>query len=185
MRIVVDLDDTLTYMVEYLLEVYNSEYQDNLKIEQITEWDLSKVVKPECGEAVVNYFKRPGWFLNPAPRKDAQKYLKKLVGKGHDIVIASAYANSPESCPDKYAYVRKHFPFIEKNSIFFLNKKDKLVGDVIIDDGWHNVRNFYGRKIIFDKPWNKKPAHFILGRVDRATNWKEVYNYIKKYSYND
>jgi 5'(3')-deoxyribonucleotidase len=154
-------------MVEYLLTQYNSEYQDDLKIESITDWDLSKFVKLECGEKINNYFKRPYFFSNPKPRKDAQEVLFELHKSGHEIHVVTSYY--PGACVDKYKYIEDHFPFINNRNIIFCNNKHLITTDVLVDDAYHNLLNFKGTPIMFDRPWNKKYGETF----HRIHNWYE------------
>jgi 5'(3')-deoxyribonucleotidase len=32
--------------------------------------------------------------------------------------------------------------------------------DILIDDGLHNLENFKGKKVVFDRPWNKDSTIF-------------------------
>lgn len=151
--IAVDLDDTLSHMVEYLLECYNNDYDDNLLIESITDWNLTSFVKKGCGREVEEYFKVPGFFLNPKPREDAQEVLEQLSYDNEIHVVTSYY---PAACLDKVSWVKKHFPFIPEKNIIFCNNKHLISTDVLVDDARHNLVHFKGTPVMWARPWNEK-----------------------------
>ena len=167
-KILIDLDDVLSHMVEHLLSQYNSEYKDTLDIKDINGWDLSKFVKKECGERINMYFKRQKFFSNPKPREDAQEVIEKLIKLGHEVHIVTSYC--AEACFDKHRWIEDNFPFINNRNIIFCNNKNMIEGDVLIDDGLHNLKNFKGDKIVFDKPWNQN-ADF---KAIRVKDWHEI-----------
>lgn len=48
----VDVDDVCLDLNSVWLEDYNQVYNDNLKTEDITDWIITKFVKPECGNKI-------------------------------------------------------------------------------------------------------------------------------------
>jgi 5'(3')-deoxyribonucleotidase len=60
----IDLDDTLNELLNKWLYDYNQKYSDNLKRDDVIDWDWTKFVKPECG-------------------KDIYKFLHTQIGRAH------------------------------------------------------------------------------------------------------
>ena len=49
MIVAVDIDDVIISLVPTWLHLYNKDYKDNLSKNDITDWQIDKFVKPECG----------------------------------------------------------------------------------------------------------------------------------------
>lgn len=176
-EIAVDLDDTLSYMMDHFVEVYNEESGDHVTLDSFKTWDMAKYVLPEWQEKATTYFTRPGWFSQIKPREDAQRVLAELA-KVHNIYIVTAF--QPRACPDKMEWLAKNFPFIHWRNIIFCNCKEKIDAHYLIDDGLHNLQHFKGIPIVFDKPWNRDDAAFVntFGRsLYRVINWDELAAY--------
>ncbi len=71
----------------------------------------------------------------------------------------------------------KMFPFLSKEQIIRGNIKQKATGDVLIDDGVHNLIGGSYIKFLFNQPNN---AEFNEKEFDikRAFSWKEIYERI-------
>ena len=54
-----DIDGVLADLHTAWLDEYNKDFDDNLTISYITQWEMDKFVKPECGKKIFNYLKRP------------------------------------------------------------------------------------------------------------------------------
>lgn len=176
-RIITDFDDVLTNMVQKLVKVYNDESGDNISIDAITSWNIEDFVLPEWKDKIRDYFNRPGWFRDVCPREDAIEVTKKIIEDGDELFIASAYV--AVSCNDKYEYLKEFFPFINSRNLIFINHKHLIDADYLIDDGEHNLLEFVGTPIVFDKPWNKSCVKTKYGRtIPRAKDWHDVYRII-------
>lgn len=168
----IDMDDVQSYHIEHLLEVYNEEAHDNLKFEDITKWNLENFVKPEWKNRISTYFSRPRWFYDIEPRKDAQEVLYSLSSTFDIHIVSSSVACA---CEDKALWQAKHFPFISRYNIAFMSHKDRYKADYLVDDGEHNLINFTGIPIVFDKPWNRDCTVTTDGRqIHRAKDWFEI-----------
>lgn len=170
------MDDVMTHHVEKLVSVYNREVMEAginhvLNMEDIKSWNISKYVVPEFKDKISEYFTRTGWFRYIKPRKDAQEVLERLC-VDNEVHIVTAFVS--EACIDKTGYIKEHFPFINAKNLIFCNNKHLIRADVLIDDGLHNIENFKGRPIVFDKPWNR----CCDGRIARCHDWYEVEDYI-------
>jgi len=163
----VDLDCTLSQMMKVWLEKYNEEYEDDIKESDITDWDITKFIKPEAKDsgAMWRYLRESDVFKVAKKEEYAKEGLKFLTSFA-EVYIVTAYV--PESCLDKANWVKKEFPFFDTKNIVFCNNKGLMNLDFLIDDGLHNFENFKGTPIIFDKPWNKKSKYI------RFRNWKEI-----------
>lgn len=169
MRIAVDQDQVLANLMSKWISTYNEEWDDSLLETDITDWDITQFVKPECGEKIYDIIKRPGFYLNLAVIEGALEGVQALLNMGVEIAVVSA---SPMTAyQEKHMWLEKHFPMLDR--IIFATDKSWINADAMIDDGTHNLESFKGFKMLFDAPWNRADKRFF--RVD---NWKEITNVV-------
>lgn len=157
-RLLIDMDGVLNDAITMLLARYNADYNDNLRIEDITAWELDKFVKPECGKMIYSYFREKGFFSKLPVQEHAQEVLARLLRAGHEIYVVTS--SPPEAYEDKYYWFRRHFPFIPEQNIIFCTPKQITTGDVLFDDGPHNIKEWLKHNpgkiaIVMDAPWNR------------------------------
>jgi 5'(3')-deoxyribonucleotidase len=174
-----DLDDTINLLVSRWLELYNKDYQDNLKIDDIKNWMISSHTKPECGLKFLDYLKTPKLFYDLGIDPDAARVIAWLIENGVEVQIVTAYIR--EAMEDKIDFVRKNIPALPEKNIIFCNNKACFNGDYLIDDGVHNLdaflsRNPNGKVLLFDRPWNWSAGD----KYPRVHNWLEIEDYFRK-----
>jgi 5'-nucleotidase len=166
LTIAVDMDEVLADLVPKWLSVYNKEWDDNLVKEDLLEWDITKFVKPECGDKVYEIIMRDGFYVDLDIIPGAQEGVEALQGMGYNICIASA---SPRTAyADKHNWIKKHFPTIDTDNIIFTKNKSLVKADLLLDDGVHNLESFTGFKVLFATPWNQTEERFV-----RVNGWEE------------
>jgi len=164
----VDVDDVMLDFVGILLEVYNSEWNDNLTVNDITDWYLAKFVKPECNKKVYEYFEDPSlyWAANPIDHAVAGiKFLRLL---GHRVIFITH--SSLGSSGAKYKKL-KELGILEDSKDYIEAKDKTLVKfDFLIDDKPQTLLDYkLGVPIAFTRPWNKSINH-----NPRVNNWEEI-----------
>ncbi len=167
MRFAVDQDQVLANLMSKWIYTYNQEWNDNLKEEDITDWDICKFVKPECGKLVYDIIKRPGFYLDLEVISGAKEGVQALLDMGVEIAVVTA---SPMTAyKEKHEWLMQHFPMLDR--IVFATDKSWIKADVMIDDGSHNLESFKGFKMLYDAPWNRTDKRFF-----RVGNWSEIVN---------
>jgi len=148
--IAVDLDTTLNNMEQKWIKRYNEIYNDNL--EMFTDWDITKFVKPECGDKIFDILGEPNFFFECGIKEYAADVMQYL-NDNYDIYIVTAY--TANACVDKIRWIEKYLPFFDKKKVVFCNHKGLINTDWLIDDGPHNLEAFKNKKVIFDMPYNQ------------------------------
>lgn len=69
-----------------------------------------------------------------------QKVLKKIFEK-HDVFIASAAMQYPNSLEEKSDWLYEHVPLVQWKKRILCGDKHKLKGDVLIDDPGNKTLN--------------------------------------------
>jgi len=169
MRIGIDLDDTINNLVNKWIEIYNQDYNDNLKIEDIKTWDIADYTK--IGKSFYAYLDS-NIFKHLSIKSGASEVIEKLC-KEHEVYIVTANASYNKGvCDDKVDFIKKFMPFFPIKNIIFINNKSLLDLDILIDDGLHNFEGFKGfKKVVFDRPWNKTNP---LPPFYRMYNWDKI-----------
>ena len=125
----VDIDQVLNNLNKKWFNEYNLQYNDNLKMEDVTEWGITEFVKPECGNDIFKILTIPGFFRDLEIQPNAQEVVEWLCTK-YDVYILSAahYA----VCGDKGAWLAEHFPCIDWHNIIFCRNKSLVHLDYLI-----------------------------------------------------
>ena len=178
MRIGIDLDDTINNLVDVWLEEYNRDYNDTLKIEDITFWDFAKYVK--CENKIYDYLNNGKLFKKVSIKNGVYDSLLKLSKDNELFIVTANFNYGKETCDDKVNFVRKYLPFINVNNIIFISHKYLLNLDLLIDDGIHNLENFKGIKVLFERPWNTSwnSYNYKINKWD--DNIVDIINNLKK-----
>ena len=138
MRILIDIDDTISNFGETLIKWLNKTHNTNYKKEDIINWEWFR-----------DNFDNPwqpteykSFWKQIKIDKNAINFIEKLVEEGHEIYLVSASFPS-----DTLGYkIRKTLSnfnenLINKNNVIVCYNKGMIQGDVRIDDGFHNLYN--------------------------------------------
>lgn len=134
------------------------------------------------GYNVYGIIREKGFFRDLKPVDGAVEYITKLHKDGHEIVfVTTPLPNSVYVYSEKLEWVEKTFPFIDLDNVIFSRRKDLIIGDVLLDDYIHNLKNFKGKRVFFNamdskqvedidysvKSW--KAFYKIVGELDSLT----------------
>lgn len=158
MRILVDLDGVCADFYKRLVAWYNRDFGDSLTPGDVTTWAIGPTNFPKARrEDLRAYFDVPGFWEGLDPIAGCRPSLKRLHDAGHDIVIATAVPKeSRMALYEKKRWVKKHLPFIKPNSVVGISRKYLLNGDLLLDDGPNNIKEFPGVTCIMDASYNQR-----------------------------
>lgn len=168
LRIFIDVDETLAETMEEVLRWYNLDWDDTLTVNKITEWNLEKFVK--CGDKIYKYFSMSHIYTQIARYPyslDAVRNFKKI---GHEVFFSTATVPGGEGMKFDWLVRNGFLERDERERYIEIQKKDVLSGDVMIDDGYHNLEKFRGYKIMPVRAWNSVHSHQVIP----VYNWKEI-----------
>lgn len=169
-KIFVDMDGVIADIFTDWVSYYNKIYNDNISVEDITEWDLREVVKEEAKETIFNIFEIKGFYRNLNVICNSQKVLKELNKKHEIYILTDPFVKN--SLLEKWEWIEEHFPFIDTRNIIFSGDKS-IVGskeDWLIDDKVENIIDFKGKGLLFTAPHNKTNQD-----LRRVNSWKKIY----------
>ena len=176
LKIAIDIDDTIEYLLKAWIGWLNSKYGMNIFPEQITSWEVTSFFPQLTPDQVFEPLRCEEFWKTVEPMPDAVEYVKKLMDDGHEVYLCTTtyYKN----IKPKFEYVvQKHFPYIEWSQVIVTSRKQLLDVDILVDDGIHNLEggNYY--KVLFSAPHNRN-IDANANKMARADNWKEVYEEI-------
>lgn len=171
MRIVIDVDDSISTFSDVLLPLLNYRHHTNYTKSDITYWTW-----------YVDHFDNP-WQPLDEPHfwdtvqiyPDAVKVIEGWAKRGHDIKIVTA-----SSFHDMLGYKIKRTlsafdsKIINERNIIVAQDKRAIKADVRIDDNPTNL-SVESCNVLIAQPWNKKS---ILHNF-RTNNWCEIDKKIK------
>jgi len=111
-----------------------------------------------------------GFFREAPLMEDAVETVRDL-NEQYDLYIVSAAMEFPGSLPEKYAWLKEHFPFLSWHQFVFCGSKSVIQGDIMIDDHFKNLDNFNGQTLLFTQPHNE--GHDNRGHT-RVIGWKDI-----------
>ena len=120
----------------------------------------------------------PGFWKTVEPIPGAAEALQRLMRDGHDvyIVTATTYRSVPEKMDD---LLFRYFPFLSWDQVIITRNKQMIRGDVLIDDGIHNLEGGDYAKILMTAPHNRDYDAKANGMI-RVENWDQIEAEIRK-----
>ena len=162
-RIAVDMDEVIADSLTQHLAAYNRAFGAQLHAADLAGRHLEEAVPPAEAEVVRAFEREPGFFANLAVIAGSQEVLAALA-ESYELFIATAAMEVPTSFAEKFAWLRRHFPFIPPSHVVFCGDKGVLDVDYLIDDTPRHFRHFRGQPILFSAPHNRHERGFF--RVD-------------------
>jgi hypoxanthine-DNA glycosylase len=114
----------------------------------------------------------PAVSLPSTSPANAAASLQRLTEAGHEVLIVTA---TPfDSVPEKIGgYLFEHFPFLTPDQVIITGRKQLIRGDVLIDDGVHNLEGGDYVKILMTAPHNRNYDAEANGMI-RVHDWAEA-----------
>lgn len=174
-----DVDDVLGSLVSPTLSIYNKIYDDNLNTSDITEWDITKFVKPECGNKIYDIMTSPSIYDIVTPLEGALDGINFIRSEGIRVVFVTAAFLSVAG--RKFIWLEDNDFQPTKENYIETFDKSLIIGDYMIDDNLTNVRSTNAKnKILFNAPWNLG----LKWSGNRANNWNNVIELYKIWTNN-
>lgn len=166
-----DIDDVILNLVPHWIGKYNIDFNDNVKVDDILDWDISKYVR--CGKDIYNY-------LLPSLYENIPLVEGSILGVGEIRKLARVIfvtSNAGNCSGIKFHTLNKYGFDVNKKDYFECEDKSLIASDYLIDDNDSNVQNAYGQGILFTRPWNRSSLS-----TPRVGNWFEICRYMRKES---
>ena len=180
MVILVDMDDTIEQLLKAWVRRANEKYGRRVTLDEITDWNVAApytgITKKEI--SAVTY--EPGFWCGVEPMPGAAEALRHFMDEGHEVYIVTA--TEIEHVPEKMrGLLFRWFPFLSWEQVIITARKQMIRGDVLIDDGIHNLEGGAYRKILFTAPHNRRYDAEAHG-MTRVDSWEEAVRIIDEMS---
>jgi 5'(3')-deoxyribonucleotidase len=162
--VLLDCDGILLDLLPTWIQLYNTEFNQNLDWRTIDDWDTRKFVITSARERLFEYVEHADMFYGSEAVDGALDGVNYLRSIGKSIYVVTV--NNPENA--KLTWLKeKHF--IKDDSEFILCKNKSMVfGGILFDDNFDNCNGFRGTGILMNKPYNLK-----FDYPHRVNNWEE------------
>lgn len=172
MTILVDMDDTIEQLLKAWVAGVNNRYGRAVAYDDITDWNVALAYPGLTMDEVYSIPMEPGFWKNVEPMPGASEALQHFISEGHTVYIVTATPH--DSVPEKMNdCLFKLFPFLRWDQVIITFHKQMIQGDVLIDDGVHNLEGGSYKKILMTAPHNRDYDAEANGMI-RANNWQEA-----------
>ena len=178
LRICIDMDDTIEYLLPAWLRWLNNQYNFNITPEMVNSWDITKYFPHLTMDQICEPLHIPEFWDTVRPMSDAIEYIDKLIKDGHKVYICTS--TDYRIAPEKFnRCLFKHFPYIEWKNVIIARKKQLIHCNILIDDAMHNIVGPY-------KGFLKATIHNLdfkpedYPTVTKVYCWKHIYEEIHK-----
>lgn len=198
MKLAFDVDDVLLDFGGRVIQTVNKEYDAGLSLEDVTSWDLNKLLDPILGEDWWAWWEERDWLWSKADAiNGAMGGLRRLHQQGHYIQLVTAKPYWARKGLNHW--LARWNPYFDELIVGEARPpmEKHLVSDALIltDDKPDNCIEWAetGRiALLFDRPHNREhewAASFYHGDVaqpgyiTRVRDWDEVLAAIEEVSF--
>ena len=179
MVILVDMDDVLEQLCAAWVEYLNRHFGTAAKLEDITDWDVTQAFPGLTREQVYSAELDDAFWDDVKPMPGAPEMLSRLMEEGNEVyIVTSSCYQTLRAKLDKVLF--RYFPFLSWEQVIITSNKQMIRGDILIDDGPHNLAGGEYHKILFDAVHNRNFDESSIGAV-RVKNWSEAYAAVRRY----
>ncbi len=176
LTILVDMDDTIEYLLKAWVAWLNHECGTKVNWQEISEWDMTKNFPMLTPQQIYEPLEIPEFWDHVKPIPYATEMIHQLIYEGHDIFIVTS-TNYKTLSPKMEKVLFRYFPYLSFDNVIVTSCKRLIKGDILIDDGPHNLLGSDCIKLLMDAPHNQKIDEAKLG-ARRVHGWEEIYNVI-------
>ena len=177
MTILIDMDDTIESLLKAWVSGVNKKYGRNVSCEDVTSWDVSSAFPGLTHEQVYAVPLEQGFWKTVEPIAEA---IQRFMDAGHEVFIVTA--TPYESVTEKMTEVLfRYFPFLTWKQLIITSRKQLIRGDVLIDDGVHNLEGGDYVKILMTAPHNRNYDAEANDMI-RVHTWPEIEDVIRRIS---
>ncbi|MCM1222536.1 MAG: hypothetical protein NC548_49510 [Lachnospiraceae bacterium] len=175
LTILVDMDDVLENLVQCWTQTLNERYGTSVSEEDITNWHIAEFFPTLTKSQLFGVLQENGFWNKLSPMQNAPEVVERLIHDGHKVRVVTA-AHFSTVAP-KTDLLLKLYPCLKWEDVIIAHDKSLIMGDILIDDGVHNLETSTCRKFLFDRPHNRSYCEAENG-ITRVHNWDEIYRLV-------
>lgn len=176
LTVLVDMDDTIESLLSAWVERLNRSFGTEVNPDEVSEWDISKSFPTLTKEQVYSPLLCDDFWYSVMPIDGASDALQQLIADGHRVLIVTTSAyQTLRAKMDVVLF--GYFPFLTWNDVIITSHKQLVRGDVLVDDGVHNLEGGDYMKVLMDAPHNRSYDAEANDMI-RVKSWGEAYSVI-------
>lgn len=180
LTVLVDLDDTIEDLLGAWVSYLNTRYGMSVQKDEVAQWDISQAFPALDKAQVYEPLYLDSFWRSVKPIDGAAETLQKLMADGHRVLIVTTSACQTLHTKMEEVLFR-YFPFLTWDDVIITSHKQLVNGDVLVDDGTHNLEGGDYLRILMDAPHNRAYDAEENG-MTRVYNWDEAYAVISHYA---
>lgn len=148
LTLALDVDEVVLDMLAEWVRRYNEQYGDNLKVEEVNQWDMTKVC-PKAGKAIYEILQEPDFYEEVKAIPGALDDVEYARSLGMRVIYVSSCVVGSMDTKVRRLIELGFLPQGKTQRDFFAATDKTLVNaDVLIDDNVDNVEAWLasGRK---------------------------------------
>jgi len=150
--VAIDVDGTVAALDIEWIRRYNRDYNDNMTVEQWTEWDIHKLIKPECGLKIYEYIEDPTIYDDVLPIPFSQVAVGEIKKISRVIFVTNSTVGASGA---KYNWLKRYGFLNDLKDYVECKDKSLIRASHLIDDRVENLEDFSGIGLLYQQPWNK------------------------------
>ena len=167
-----DVDDVVLNLMPNWLKYYNEEFNDNVKKEDIIEWNMTPFIKPEAKDRIFEYIEEENIFRTAEPVEDAVESILEIMSWNNCRII---YITAGDPNRVKFNWLTDRGILTDKDNFVACYDKSLVRGISLLDDKYSSVNTFLGKGYLFDQPWNRS-----FKFSNRIHSWKQYMERIRE-----
>lgn len=173
--ILCDVDDVLADFVGAWAKRISAAHGISLCAADFVTWDLHGFLPHDIALAAYRDLGDPNFYDEVSVLPGALEGIERLRELGRVVFVTSS---NTAHYRGKAHWMETHgfLPDQPRHSdLIMAHDKSLIRGDLLIDDGAHNITAFPGETLLFDHPHNRALAHPL-----RCSGWPEVVGYAEE-----
>lgn len=178
--VLIDLDDTMTHLLRAWCRWLNNRHGTNVSEKDVRTWKIADYFPELTEDEVFEPVHSDVFWEQVEPQDGAPKYIQMMIDEGLDVYVCTA--SSFDTIKSKFENILgRYFPFIPWNRVIVTENKQLVNGDIMIDDGVHNLEGGKYKKILMSAPHNESYDAELNG-MTRVKTWEEAHNAVHDYA---
>jgi len=157
LTIALDVDGVVADLMTPWLNIYNKEYNDNLKPLDIKSWGAHEYVKLECGTKFYDYIEDPSLYDIVLPTSPGVlNFVSKIKKEGHKVIYVTT--STLGSSGAKYKWLERWGFLDSMDDYVEATDKNLIKAHILVDDKYKNAQRWYmsgNLPVLFKQPWNE------------------------------
>lgn len=177
LHIMIDCDDVLNLLTEDWVHCLNQQHGVAINPQGFSHAAVHESFPLLTREEVKLPLRDADFAQSYTVRPGSAECIQQMLDDGHEVSIVTAHNN--RTAGYKFEWVTKNFPMLTRDDVIITRKKQKIRGDVLIDDAVKNLEGAPFMKILFNHP-NNHGYDASANGMFRVHTLNEAYELIKK-----